>query len=392
MATHDWKPVLEAFSSTMLQSGKLNSLLPQEVLDSGWLGYPGATEEQIVAAEKRLGVSLPPSYRDFLKVSNGWRHVGAFIYKLWPVESIEWLRVRNRGFIDIVSMYEEKDAPPLPDEERFDYDDQQDWYPRADQLEAVLEISDWGDSAILLLNPKVVTSTGEWEAWFFADWLPGATRYRSFWDLMQAEYQKFLDLSDRRLRPVPLEPLRMFARRLLNRVHVPLYKFLSKIVGYIVLQIFLRVFKKDMQEVFGVEFKPALLRMDVVTDLDSLVASLKQQVMLYEATAKRPPGSAKIQKMEAAGYTGLAGAIREGIEELEQLQDRSLDEQTKLAELRSLAAALGEDVEKLRLEYAGHVQNGWPPEAKDVEDTEYQAGYAGGKAIVYEGLQKMLGE
>ena len=52
------------------------------------------------------------------------------------------------------------------------------------------------DSAIYLLNPKVVTPDGEWEAWFFANWLPGAARYRSFVELMQAEYRSFRQLHE----------------------------------------------------------------------------------------------------------------------------------------------------------------------------------------------------
>ena len=43
-----------------------------------------------------------------------------------------------------------------------------------------------------LLNPMVVTPEGEWEAWMFAHWLPGARRYRSFWELMGGEYRMFL--------------------------------------------------------------------------------------------------------------------------------------------------------------------------------------------------------
>ncbi|RJL33649.1 SMI1/KNR4 family protein [Bailinhaonella thermotolerans] len=38
-----------------------------------WMGAPGASEEEIAALERRLGVSLPPSYRQFLAVSDGWR-------------------------------------------------------------------------------------------------------------------------------------------------------------------------------------------------------------------------------------------------------------------------------------------------------------------------------
>ena len=65
---------------------------------------------------------------------------------------------------------------------------------RQEYLETALEISAEGDSAIYLLNPKVTSPEGEWEAWFFANWLPGASRYRSFWEMMVAEHESFLSL------------------------------------------------------------------------------------------------------------------------------------------------------------------------------------------------------
>jgi hypothetical protein len=42
-----------------------------------------------------------------------------------------------------------------------------------------------------LLNPNIVTPDGEWEALYFAHWIPGADRYPSFWELMQAEREAF---------------------------------------------------------------------------------------------------------------------------------------------------------------------------------------------------------
>jgi hypothetical protein len=41
---------------------------------------------------------------------------------------------------------------------------------------------------------RTVTPDGEWEAWFFANWNPGANRYRSFREMMQAERANFLRL------------------------------------------------------------------------------------------------------------------------------------------------------------------------------------------------------
>lgn len=50
------------------------------------------------------------------------------------------------------------------------------------------------DAAIYLLNPEIIDENGEWEAWFFADWLPGADRYPSFRSLMESEFQNSLEL------------------------------------------------------------------------------------------------------------------------------------------------------------------------------------------------------
>ena len=48
-----------------------------------------------------------------------------------------------------------------------------------------------GDSAIYLLNPRVVAEDGEWEAWHHAHWIPGADRYPSFAHLMRQQYAVF---------------------------------------------------------------------------------------------------------------------------------------------------------------------------------------------------------
>ena len=145
-----------------------------------WVGYASATEEQIATLEVRIGTRLPPSYRQFLAVSNGWRDSGAFIYKLWSTEDVDWFRVRNKEWIDISnsSGTDERD----PEHESRD-------------MKTALEISDIGDSAILLLNPQVISPEGEWEAWFFSSWSFPASRYPSFWELMHAQFDTMTRLS-----------------------------------------------------------------------------------------------------------------------------------------------------------------------------------------------------
>ena len=208
MNTFNWERFLKRWSQELLKSmGEERFKLPLEVIQSGWLGYPGASEEQITCTEARLETTLPPSYREFLKVTNGWRQTTPFIDKLWSTEDLEWFSLRHQAWIDaFVERYTNDSVerlephlgePSISDREYFVYGDAQDCSQlRVEYLQTTLEISEKGDAAIYLLNPQVITADGEWEAWFFGDWLPGADRYRSFREMMQAEYENFLELRE----------------------------------------------------------------------------------------------------------------------------------------------------------------------------------------------------
>jgi hypothetical protein len=191
MIRYDWRPFLAQWSAALVNSSVAEYV---EIPESGWMGYPPASDEQIRAAEQRLGTTLPPSYREFLQVTNGWRTTGDFIDRLWSAEEIAWFSVRNQSWIDAWNDPQYA-GPAVSEAEHRTYGPEQDSAVfRAEYLKTTLEISDIGDSAILLLNPQVITEDGEWEAWMLANWLPGASRYRSFWDLMHAMYEDFVSL------------------------------------------------------------------------------------------------------------------------------------------------------------------------------------------------------
>ena len=217
MNSFNWESFLRQWSRELLASITDNpEKLPSEVIESKWLGYPGATEKQIARAEARLGMALPPSYREFLKVTNGWRQTTPFIYRLWSTEDIEWFSVRHQNWINsFVERYGNSSlnldlsgndrlvTPSIPDADYLIYGDEQDCSKlRVEYLHKVLEISDIGESTVYLLNPQVMTEDGEWEAWFFGDWLPGADRYRSFQEMMLAEYENFLELRENSSQPI----------------------------------------------------------------------------------------------------------------------------------------------------------------------------------------------
>lgn len=155
------------------------------------LAFDGALDQQIMALERRIGTSLPPSYISFLKATNGWLQVGmdAEDGKIWSTEEVQWFKHQDPQWIAAWEDAEySDDIPSVPDELYFIYGEAQDSvYMRTEYLGTALAISEGIDSAIYLLNPKVISDDGEWEAWFFGNKLPGAYRYPSFKDLMEAE-------------------------------------------------------------------------------------------------------------------------------------------------------------------------------------------------------------
>jgi hypothetical protein len=164
---------------------------PDDVLETGWLGYPGASDQELQILEQRLGRTLPHSYRAFLQLTNGWRRTSPFIERVWSAADVDYFRARNQDWIDILL---ERPTSITPEEHARYGEDLDPVIYRAEYLPETIQVSEIGDAAVYLLNPAVVTADGEWEAWFLTTWLPGARRYRTFGDLMQAEYASFVRL------------------------------------------------------------------------------------------------------------------------------------------------------------------------------------------------------
>jgi cell wall assembly regulator SMI1 len=179
----DLKTTLTDISRIQLADQSIATQVSERKAASWWLGEPGATEAEISSTEQRLSMRLPPSYRAFLAESNGFDHIGPFIYRLYNAAEIDWFRVRNQDWIEA---YQTGDD--ISPEEHLE-DPKNCVRFRASYLSSCLQISEEGDSAVVLLNPEVVSCGGEWEAWFFANWLPGVRRYPSFRAYVESELE-----------------------------------------------------------------------------------------------------------------------------------------------------------------------------------------------------------
>ncbi|WP_157523205.1 SMI1/KNR4 family protein [Herbidospora cretacea] len=146
----------------------------------------GAGEAGVRLLEERLGVRLPPDYREFLTVTGGWNPDTPMCPPLRPPAQVGWTRDVDP---DLAEGWGD-DLPPVPDEEYFLYGPEQDCalHFRSEYLRDTLHVSDWDDGQVVLLNPRIVSPGGEWEAWDYANWHPGAVRYRSFRELLEVVY------------------------------------------------------------------------------------------------------------------------------------------------------------------------------------------------------------
>lgn len=185
----DWFKRLETLNSIRLNHEELGlNFLPPQVPESRWLGYLGASEAIISETELRLDCTLPNSYKNFLRTSNGWSAYEGDIceFNLLPIEKIDWFKTTHGD-------YEWwKDCDEVSDEDYFVYGPDQDCiYFRPQYLYKSLQISSIMETGVILINPEVTTEDGEWEAIYLDAKLPGASRHRSFLDFMKIEPEWF---------------------------------------------------------------------------------------------------------------------------------------------------------------------------------------------------------
>ncbi|MFE9821314.1 SMI1/KNR4 family protein [Streptomyces sp. NPDC005791] len=142
-------------------------------------GRPGADETAIVAAERRLGRRLPPSYRQFLAVSDAW-HVDqmAAIYQLGGAADIDWFQ----DPYDMTRLCEQN----LGDDPR------QEDVLLAGMWQRALRLETDSDMSYALLDPGDSDQDGEWALYVHKGWggeYPD--RYPSFRAYMEAMYRHF---------------------------------------------------------------------------------------------------------------------------------------------------------------------------------------------------------
>jgi hypothetical protein len=142
-----------------------------------------ATKRKVQALERRLGVTLPISYRALLLVTDGLA-LDDFTPALLPAHEVGWLRDVIPDWLEWVNLQD----GAQPDSDWDVFGQGQDWsrFP-THHLPHVLQVSAEFNGAVYVLDPLRRRADGEWEAWLLDPRLPGAVRYPCLAELLELE-------------------------------------------------------------------------------------------------------------------------------------------------------------------------------------------------------------
>jgi hypothetical protein len=190
-----WKQVLKAWVERLREDGLDGDALAY-ALDAGSpackplvarakkgnpLNVP-VKDADLAALEARIGMPLPPSYREFLQATDGL--VVPNFLALLPAAQVAWLHELEPGTVAAWNDGD-TDAEAATDEQYAVYGADQDCiHMRPAHLRQALMVSAAADGDVLLLVPAVRFGE-EWEAWHLGAKNPGAYRFRSFRALME---------------------------------------------------------------------------------------------------------------------------------------------------------------------------------------------------------------
>ncbi|MFJ2157897.1 SMI1/KNR4 family protein [Streptomyces sp. NPDC087856] len=183
----DWRSFLLKWSgewADSLPDSDTRSEDDEAARQARWLGFPPASEERIAAMEERLGRQMPSSYREFLKVSDGWRNAGYFVWLLAGTEDARWHN-NESGLADSYAEHLDEDSTAEAQREAA-------LWRRGLQLDVESDVT------YVLMDPEDVDDDGEWAVYTWSSWrAEPPERHANFLAFMRDMHREFHSLAAR---------------------------------------------------------------------------------------------------------------------------------------------------------------------------------------------------
>jgi len=120
---------------------------------NNWLGFEPASNQQISDAEKRLNITLPADYKDFLLITNGFTAPTTVDPSFTKIEDIDYLSNVDSFLIEVWCSHEGL-------------------WDVSESLKRSILVGGKDEEQYLLLIPPI-NETDKWRYWTFSSWAPG---------------------------------------------------------------------------------------------------------------------------------------------------------------------------------------------------------------------------
>lgn len=153
-------------------------------------------DEEVRLAEAKFGVILPPSYKSFITLYNGWF---SSFYCFFPIEKIEWYKKSNPETVNVL-MNSVNHSSAAIGEDGFNYDHQPTWNIPAHHADKCIKIGLGNGNPCfgidnsyqfnpldILINTNIVLSDSEMEIWHY-EYKEMSIRENTFSMLMERLY------------------------------------------------------------------------------------------------------------------------------------------------------------------------------------------------------------
>jgi hypothetical protein len=174
-----WTELLRRWSGEAIAHADAVGLeVTPQMRASGWIGAPPASAADIATVQARLERSLPPSYRAFLAITDGWPVLSFDFGRVRPVAELDWVANTSPGLYEVVCADHGYEWPP-------DSDDGPPLMNRA------LLLGTGPDD--FLYDTGRIDADGEWATTCWTSWYPGAGNQRpTFRAGLVAHYASFV--------------------------------------------------------------------------------------------------------------------------------------------------------------------------------------------------------
>lgn len=163
------KTFLKQISEKAIELGDLE--FTQDQTKKKWIGFDPAYESEIKITEERLGIELPPDFKEFLLITNGFSAPNVIEPTFETTDKIDFLKNIDSHIIQTYNLNEIENI--------------------GKQLEKSICIGGINEEQYFLLVPPN-SLCEHWKYWKFANWLHGEEEYKDLTDYFK-EVLNFID-------------------------------------------------------------------------------------------------------------------------------------------------------------------------------------------------------